>query len=166
MEMDHFNGATTWSVYKINGSKHALKHAQILLKISSKRTAVCVNVKKYIGLSIHKQWFSDHRILLLRLRVCVKQRLSAIKEILLRISSQGKISRVWLLYLRLLILEMAAIVRVKRSRNENPANTIVVSCKKAKLDHRAVSDKQNDLRGVFKFAATLDVKASWRNFER
>ena len=53
---------------------------------------------------------------------------------------------------------MAAIVRVKRSRSDNRANTIVVSCKRAKLDKGFVVDEKDDVQGVFKFAATVDKR--------
>ncbi len=52
---------------------------------------------------------------------------------------------------------MAAILRVKRRRDEEAADSLVLLCKKQKLDDGATPDA-NNVQTVFKFAGTLSDK--------
>ena len=55
-------------------------------------------------------------------------------------------------------IKMAAIVRVKRRRDEDPANSIILKCKKAKQsfsEEQSSSEESNAVDSVFKFAGTL-----------
>ena len=51
--------------------------------------------------------------------------------------------------------KMAAIVRVKRSRVEEPADTLFMLCKRSKLEG-TVEDEE--VKSVFKFAGTVNAK--------
>ena len=56
---------------------------------------------------------------------------------------------------------MAAIVRVKRRRNEDPADSIIFSCKRTKLveaDSTASGDNYECFNSQFKFAGTVTKK--------
>ena len=56
---------------------------------------------------------------------------------------------------------MAAIVRVKRRRNEDPADSIIFSCKRTKLveaDSTASGDNYECFKSQFKFAGTVTKK--------
>ena len=56
---------------------------------------------------------------------------------------------------------MAAIVRVKRRLNEDPVDSLLLSCKRFKSDETV--EKENDtgeVKSVFKFAGTLPSKVT------
>jgi hypothetical protein len=47
---------------------------------------------------------------------------------------------------------MAAILRVKRKKDEEPLDALLISCKRQKID----SDKFNPLTAIVKFAGTIE----------
>ena len=57
---------------------------------------------------------------------------------------------------------MAAIVRVKRRRDEDPVESIVVKCKRKKESDHMIDesniDESVDVKSVFKFAGTIAGK--------
>lgn len=54
---------------------------------------------------------------------------------------------------------MATILRVKRKRNEDPVENIVVSCKKIKSEvHDSRNHEEKDLQSSLKFAGTVTSK--------
>lgn len=57
---------------------------------------------------------------------------------------------------------MAAIVRVKRSRVEEPADTLFMLCKRIKLEG---ADEGEEVKSVFKFAGTVNAKV-FREYEK
>lgn len=52
---------------------------------------------------------------------------------------------------------MATIVRVKRRRNEEPAEVLLVSCKKPK-NETVSPEEEKEPQDVLKFAGTLTTK--------
>ena len=58
---------------------------------------------------------------------------------------------------------MAAIVRVKRRIDEDPADSLIVSCKKLKQADENISVEHstvNELKTLFRFAATVQEDVS------
>lgn len=59
---------------------------------------------------------------------------------------------------------MAAVVRVKRRIDENPADSLVISCKRLKKSTEGTIEHGRDadeLKSLFKFAATVPEQVSY-----
>lgn len=51
---------------------------------------------------------------------------------------------------------MAAILRVKRKKDDEPSDALLISCKRAKIEDEAAALEESNLTTIVKFAGTID----------